>query len=102
MIDLILLALAGLVLTGVVYIILLTIAAIIDWFNDQYIDENEVPFTVIDDVNAAIKNGNIPVIQGVINSKSGKLVSGRKINAEKIDSQLANYHKKNRIVTYSS
>jgi len=78
-------------------IILLTIGAIVDWFNgvDTSIP-SEVGFTVAE----ALSSGNFKVVQGVFNKNTNRVTAGRAMDVNEMDATLGSYHRGHKVVIY--
>jgi hypothetical protein len=79
------------------WIILLTIGAIVDWFDG--VDAkmpSEVGFTVAE----ALSSGNFKVVQGVFNKNTNKVRTGRTMDVSEMDATLDGHHKAHKVVIY--
>lgn len=84
-----------------IYIVLLTLAIIVDWFNEQLAlvdnDEDMIAFTV----SQAMKDGKANVIQGVLDRSIGKLEAVRKIETGNVSNEIKSAHKGHEVVIYN-
>lgn len=99
--TIILAAMAISYVAATVYTIFLTFREIADWFASRRSisaqDRTRVAFTLQD----ALANGRYQTVQGVFNSAIGQVETGaRKLVSRGIDSELANHHRRERLVIY--
>jgi hypothetical protein len=89
-------AIAGVVIS----VIVLTLSYVLDWFGQQEslstYDANILAITVKQELD----NGNVQIIQGVLNRRQNKLETSRKINASRLDGELAERHRYDDVVVY--
>lgn len=88
---------------AVVTIALLTFADILAWFQTEerqrlsQSDAENIAFTVLQ----SIEEKKCKVIQGVLSKRTGNVVEGRVIEAQKIDEELARIHAEEEVVIYT-
>ncbi len=84
----------------VVALFLLTYQLILDWFQQN----EELVASDIDNIGVTLKElyqtGNYKVVQGVFNTRTNTVVTGRKIQAQKIDQALDEKHRNQELVIY--
>lgn len=88
------------VITLVAVLFLLTYQLIIDWFQ-----ENEALVqSDIDNIAITLKElyqaGNYRIVQGVFNTRTNEVVTGRKIHSQRIDQALDEKHQDHQLVIY--
>lgn len=84
----------------VVALFLLTYQLVIDWFQER----EELVESDIDNIAVTLKElyqtGNYKIVQGVFNTRTNEVVTGRKIHAQKIDQPLDEKHRDQQLVIY--
>ena len=83
----------------IVYFVYLTWSIIVKWFQN-----NEEVATEWDNVAATaqttLESGEVVVIQGIFNRKTGKPVKGRTIKYDDLDSRVREVHRNNPVVIW--
>lgn len=99
MIELILAALAYVVVQVVIAVVLLAMAAVLEWFMEigaDELDDDQIAFTL----KQELSNG-YTVYQGMFDKSANKMGSVRRIKAEKLDSELQRAHAHDNLVVYT-
>ena len=94
-------ALAISYITAALYMVFLTFTDIADWFANRRSvspqDRSRLAFTLQD----MLQNGQFQTVQGVFNTARQQVeTDARKLISTNIDSQLASYHQRQRLVIY--
>ena len=99
MLELILAALAAVVIDVVVTVAILAFVSVVQWFLDlqENMDENDLAFTI----KQELKSGNYTVYQGVFDKSTDKIKKARRINTNKLDTRLAEAHADDNLVVYT-
>lgn len=99
MLEMILTALAVVIIEFVVNVAILAFAAVVQWFLNlgPAITENDVAFTLKQEV----KNGRYTMFQGVLNRETHELGRVRRIEAQGLDARLTEAHERTPLVLYT-
>lgn len=88
-------------IAAVISVVLLTWNFLMDWFGSRQklleADKQRLGVTVKD----AVDSKNVRYIQGIFDPQSKRLIDGRVIQAEEVDTQVAEAHRKHNVVAYS-
>lgn len=87
-------------LSSIVSIAMLTWEIIADWFseyeNSNYLDKDDIGF-----LTNKIKDGKFTHVQGVFNTRTGKLKDGQQIKAESVDPEIREALKRHELVIFN-
>lgn len=99
MLEAILYALTQFIIEVIITLLLVSLAAIVDWFLgiSNTIDEEDLAFTLKQDLN----NGEFTIVQGLFDQSTGKVETARRINGKQLDPKLAQAHNRDRLVLYT-
>lgn len=98
--TIILAALAVAQVAAAIYVVFLTFAEIVNWFDSRRnlstVDRDRLGFTLQDMLN----NGDYRTVQGVFNKTSETVEDARTVTSNQVDDQLSGYHRGKRLVVY--
>jgi hypothetical protein len=101
MIDPISIAIAFKVIALIIALLLITYQLILDWFQEN----EELVNSDADNIGVTVKElfdaGNYTLVQGVFNTRTDKVVAGRKLQSKKVDDQVAALHRDKVLVVYN-
>ncbi|MEJ2852671.1 MULTISPECIES: hypothetical protein [unclassified Saccharothrix] len=99
MLELILSALAGLIIEVVLTVVVLAFAAVVDWFVQRYasMDEDDIAFTL----RQQLDTGAFTVVQGIFDQATGQVTEARRVNANRLDPRLAQAHARENLAVYT-
>ena len=85
---------------GVASVVLLSLKDIMDWFRARHnllqSDRDNVAKTIVE----SLKNGHYKVVQGIFNTRTGRTLESRTMEAADLDSELARLHSGRREVIH--
>ncbi len=85
---------------AVVYLAMITINSILNWFCQRTAlalsDRENIAFTIKDN----LANGKFVVYQGIFNRRTEQLLDGQKLVAEQVDVRVAEMHAEQPMVVY--
>lgn len=91
---------AAKIITILVTLLFLTYRLLIDWFqqNEELVqaDMDNIAFTVKD----LYETNNFSLVQGVFNTRTNRVVDGRKIHAKDADGQVKELHRNKPLAIY--
>lgn len=101
MFDPISIAIALKLVALVIALMIITYQVIIEWFqeNEELVDSDADNIAVT--VRDLFETGNYALVQGVFNTRNNKVVAGRKLQASKVDDQVASLHREKVLVVYN-
>lgn len=101
MFDPISIAIALKVVTLIIALLIITYQLILDWFqeNEELVDSDMDNIAVT--VKELFATGNYAVVQGVFNTRTDRVVAGRKLQAKKVDNQVEALHRDKVLVVYN-
>ncbi|MFI9814527.1 hypothetical protein [Saccharothrix variisporea] len=99
MLELILSALAGLIIEVVLTVVVLAFAAVVDWFVRRHavMDEDDIAFTL----RQQLDNGAYTIVQGIFDEATGQVTDARRVNANRLDPRLARAHARDDLAVYT-
>ncbi|WP_066948693.1 hypothetical protein [Streptomyces lushanensis] len=99
MLELILMALASVVIDIVLTVVVLAFFAVVQWFLEvqESVDESDIAFTL----KQELKNGEYAVFQGIFDQSTDRLEHVRRINTKQLDSKLSQAHAQDKLVVYT-
>ena len=101
MVDPISIAIAFKLIALIIALLIITYQLILDWFQEN----EELVQSDMDNIAVTVKElfetGNYTVVQGVFNTRTEKVVAGRKLQAKKVDDQVADLHRDKVLVIYN-
>lgn len=99
MLELILAALAELIIEVVLTVVVLAFAAVVDWFVQRraVMDENDIAFTL----RRQLDSGGYTVVQGIFDESTNQVSDARRVNANRLDPRLAKAHARENLAIYT-
>lgn len=91
---------AAVAVGAAVHIAYLTISEIWNWFRNHRHLSNRDSRIVGVTIKEAMQQGKYVVVQGIFNSRSGKMLEARRIKSDHLDSELASNHYYQKRVIY--
>jgi len=96
----ILAVLGGMVALAVIYIAYLTITEIMNWFHsNQQLSKRDKRIIGVT-IKESMQSGQYVIVQGVFDSRTKKILEGRRISSHDLDRELKRRHRFRKRVTY--
>jgi hypothetical protein len=91
----------GALATGAVYVALLTLDYLIDWFRDRAASVQSNPEALAVTVAQELSSGRVNYVQGIFDQENGSFIEARRIRTDAVDDQVRQAHTGNRVTVWS-